>query len=147
MIFNRRLGFVVNECAGDVSKWSGKFIALFAIAASITLAAHGRPTTRRGLADQGTQPATKVGRYTLQSNPWVNLHQRLMYEARFKGATPAALSGDDLSKWQKAVETYRTFLGKRSPIFDDELKQLNDTLSRTSTFRLPIRSPRRHRRY
>ncbi|MEO6655473.1 MAG: hypothetical protein ABIO36_05275 [Pyrinomonadaceae bacterium] len=80
---------------------------------------------------------TKIGRYILQSNPWVNLHQRLMYEARFKGVPPASLSGDDLTKWKKAVETYRVFLGKRNPIFDDELIQLNATLSKTSTFKLP----------
>lgn len=28
------------------------------------------------------RPVVKVGRYRLQSNPWVNLHQRLVYEAR-----------------------------------------------------------------
>jgi hypothetical protein len=87
------------------------------------------------------QPATKVGRYLLQSNPWVNLHQRLLYEARFKAAPPGALSGEDLAKWNKAVETYRTFLGERNPIFDEELKQLNATLSKTSTPEMPRSIP------
>ncbi len=87
------------------------------------------------------QPATKVGRYRLQSNPWVNLHQRLLYEARFKATPPAALSGENLSKWQKAVGTYRTFFGKRNPIFDNELIRLNDTLSNTSASNLPDSIP------
>jgi hypothetical protein len=48
--------------------------------------------------------SVKIGRYRLQSNPWVNLHQRLLYAARFEPTTPAALSGDDASNWNKAVE-------------------------------------------
>ncbi len=56
--------------------------------------------------------SVKVGRYCLQSNPWVNLHQRLLHEARFNTSPPQALSGDDLAKWNKAVETYRAFLGR-----------------------------------
>jgi hypothetical protein len=137
MIFNRRLAFVVIECVGAVSKWSGKFIALFAIAAIMTLPAQSGLAVRRA----GAQPATKVGRYLLQSNPWVNVHQRLLYEARFKTPPPAALSGDDLLKWQKAVKMYQAFLGKRSPIFDIELKQLNATLSKTDTPELPDSIP------
>ena len=86
--------------------------------------------------------SVKVGRYRLQSNPWVNLHQRLLYAARFEPTTPATLSGDDLSKWNKAVETYRAFLGKRSPIFDDELKRLNAALSATNTSKLPASLPK-----
>jgi hypothetical protein len=86
--------------------------------------------------------SVKVGRYRLQSNPWVNLHQRLLYAARFEPATPASLSGDDVSKWNKAVETYRAFLGKRSPIFDDELIRLNAALSATSTSKLPASIPK-----
>lgn len=88
-------------------------------------------------AQDKAQPATKVGRYRLQSNPWVNLHQRLIHEVRFNTAPPAALSGDDLSKWKKVVETYRTFLGKRHPIFNTELVKLNAELSKTSTPKLP----------
>ena len=88
-----------------------------------------------------SQPATKVGRYLLQSNPWVNLHQRLLYEARFKEPPPAALSGEDLANWKKAVEIYRVFLGNRNPIVDDELKNLNATLSKTNTPELPDSIP------
>lgn len=92
-------------------------------------------------AQNKAQPATKVGRYHLQSNPWVNLHQRLLHEVRFKTPPPAALSGDGLLKWKKAVETYRTFLGNRHPIFDDDLIRLNAALSKTTTAKLPDSSP------
>jgi hypothetical protein len=86
--------------------------------------------------------SVKVGRYRLQSNPWVNLHQRLLYAARFETSTPASLSGEDLSKWNKVVESYRVFLGKRSPIFDAELIRLNAALSATSTAKLPASLPK-----
>ena len=83
-----------------------------------------------------------VGRYRLQSNPWVNLHQRLVYEARFKwDRPPAGLSGEDLAKWKQAVEAYRAYLGRRSPVFDEELKRLNAALSETSGERLPASIP------
>lgn len=92
-------------------------------------------------AQDKAQSATKVGRYRLQSNPWVNLHQRLLHEVRFKTAPPAALSGDDLSKWNKVVETYRAFLGKRHPIFNNELANLNAELSKTTAAKLPDSIP------
>src|SRR3982750_4039525 len=78
---------------------------------------------------QGVQPV-KVGRYTLESNPWVNLHQRLLYEAKFNSAPPATLTSDDLKKWNSGVEVYRKWLGNRSPIVDPELTKLNDTLAK-----------------
>jgi hypothetical protein len=82
--------------------------------------------------------AVRVGRYRLQSNQWVNLHQRLVYEARFKvKKPPAGLTGEELTKWAQAVEAYRAYLGRRNPIFDEELKRLNATLSETQTDRLP----------
>jgi hypothetical protein len=112
-------------------------VALLLFTAGTTLHAEPRPTRRPAEAPS----VTVVGRYRLQSNPWINLHQRLLYEARFE--TPAlALSGDDMSKWKKAVESYRAFLGKRSPIFDQELIAMNDALSATSGFELPDAIPR-----
>ena len=92
--------------------------------------------------DKLTLSVTKVGRYRLQSNPWVNLHQRLLHETRFKTSPPAALSGDDLSKWKKAAEDYGVFLGKRHPIFNNELIQLNAALSATTTAKLPVSIPK-----
>jgi hypothetical protein len=103
-------------------------ITLLVVAASTTLRAQTGSTIRP--ADP--RAVVEVGRYRLQSNPWVNLHQRLLHEARFQTAAPAALSGEDLAKWKKAVEGYRGFLGKRNPIFDDELRRMNAALSATS---------------
>lgn len=136
VVRSREDGFITQNCLkGSIAR--SLFIALFAVAASITLHAQSGPA----IGPASAQPATKVGRYFLQSNPWVNLHQRLLYEARFKEPPPAALSGEDLAKWKKAVEIYRVFLGNRNPIVDDELKHLNATLSKTSTPELPDSIP------
>jgi hypothetical protein len=113
-------------------------IALLVVAASTTLHAQSMPA----ITQTDARAATVVGRYRLQSNPWVNLHQRLLHEARFETAPPAALSGENLSAWKKAVEIYRAFLGKRNPIFDDELIGMNAALSKTSTPQLPDSIPR-----
>jgi hypothetical protein len=118
MIFNRCLAFVVA-----------------ALTFGVVLAANASAQDKSILS-------VKVGRYRLQSNPWVNLHQRLLYAARFEATPPATLSGDDFTKWNKAVETYRAFLGKRNPIFDDELIRLNAALSATSTSKLPASLPK-----
>ncbi len=83
----------------------------------------------------------KVGRYTLKSNPWVNLHARLLYEARFKAKPPAELKGDDLVKWTAAVDAYRKYFGNRSPIFDNELINLDLGLSSTEAAKLPASIP------
>jgi hypothetical protein len=99
-----------------------KWLTLLAIAASTTLHAESR--------------------WHLQSNVWVNLHQRLMYETRF-GPTPppAALSGDDLAKWKTAVDAYRTYLGKKHPLIAKELIDLNAALSATKGAKLPDSIP------
>jgi hypothetical protein len=127
-----------NECVWAVNRWSLKLIALLALAAAMTLYAQSGFAIRQASA----YASTKVGRYRLQSNPWVNLHQRLVYEARFKEPAPAALSGEDLAKWKKAVEAYNVFLGRRNPIFDDELKRMNAELSKTTTLKLPASIPK-----
>jgi hypothetical protein len=83
-----------------------------------------------------------VGRYRLQSNPWVNLHQRLLYEAVFKwDKPPAGLSADGLAKWKQAVEDYRAYVGRRNPIFNEELVRINDALAETKTDKLPDSIP------
>lgn len=92
-------------------------------------------------AQQKAGPAAKAGRYRFQSNPWVNLHQRLMHEVRFKTPPPAALSGENLSEWKKAVRAYGAFLGNRHPIFNGELIRLNAALSATSGPELPDSIP------
>jgi hypothetical protein len=110
---------------------------LLAVTGSTMLYAQSEPAIRQ--AD--SHAVTEVGRYRLQSNPWVNLHQRLLYEARFETAAPAGLSGEDLSRWKKAVGAYRVFLGERNPIVDGELIRLNALLSTTRTRELPDSIP------
>jgi hypothetical protein len=106
-------------------RWSRGLIALLALAAGAAL--HAQPVSA---AEQpGAQVVAEVGRYRLQSNPWVNLHQRLVHEARFGTPPPAGLSGADLATWETTVEDYRAFLGDRNPIFDDGLIRLNAALS------------------
>ena len=112
-------------------------ITLLAAAANLALHSPAEPVAKRPDAEA----ATVVGRYRLQSNPWVNLHQRLIHEARFKTEPPPELSGERLSTWKRAVEIYRAFLGKRSPIFDEELIRMNTALSETTTPRLPDSIP------
>lgn len=121
-----------------VGRRSHALIALLVVASSTTHDARSEPAARQ--AD--TPVVAEVGRYRLQSNPWVNLHQRLLHEARFETAAPAALSGDELSRWKAAVETYRAFLGKRSPIFDEELIAMNAALSAASARELPDSIPK-----
>jgi hypothetical protein len=116
------------KSVGAVRKSPYKPTILLFLAATMTLYAQSGLAVRRADA----QAATQVGRYRLQSNPWVNLHQRLIHEARFQTAPPSALSGDELSKWKESVETYRAFLGKRNPVFDQELIGMNAALSATS---------------
>jgi len=93
-------------------------------------------------AEISSPAAIQVGRYRLQSNSWVNLHQRLLYEARFVEKPPTALTGTDLEKWKKAVEAYGSFLRKRNPIIDDELIRLNADLSATEGAALPASIPK-----
>lgn len=108
-------------------------LVVAALCCGLVLAAGARAQDR---------PAVKVGRYRLQSNPWVNLHQRLVYESRFRwDRPPAGLSGEDLARWAKAVEAYRAYVGRRNPVFDEELKRLNAALSATKAERLPASVP------
>ena len=86
--------------------------------------------------------AVKVERYRLQSNPWVNLHQRLIYEARFKEPSPGGLTAEESAAWEAAVGAYRDFLGNRSPIFDRELIAMNATLAEAHASRPPDGLPK-----
>ena len=82
--------------------------------------------------------ASAQARWQLQSNVWVNLHQRLMYEARFGPVKPLA----DNEQWKGAIEKYRAFLGKRHPFYDKELLDMNEALSATKGAKLPDSIPR-----
>lgn len=88
---------------------------------------------------QPAKAALDVGRYHLQSNAWVNLHQRLLYEARgFEVVpTPAGLSAAEAARWKKAVDDYRAFVRKRNPIADQELIAMNAALSAAVGAELP----------
>jgi hypothetical protein len=120
-----------------LSRRPRRLIALFAVA--LCAATYAGPA--RVFAQGRGRAEVKVGRYRLQSNPWVNLHQRLIHEAKFSTAPPASLAGDDLLKWKQAVEAYKLFLGKRSPIVDGELVRMNAALSATSASKLPASIP------
>lgn len=108
----------------DVRKRSIGSIFLLLLASNAPLPGQPRSTT-----PPDSYAVVQVGRYRFQSNPWVNLHQRLLHEVRFGTPPPAALSAEDLTKWKRIVETYRAFLGKRSWIFDAELVRMNSELS------------------
>ncbi|HET7745688.1 MAG TPA: hypothetical protein VFM29_00210 [Vicinamibacteria bacterium] len=86
--------------------------------------------------------STSVGRYRLQSNPWVNLHQRLMHESRFDSPSPAILAGEDLARWKAAVEGHAKLRNRRNPIFDRDLIALNAALSAATGDTLPDAVPR-----
>lgn len=95
------------------------------------------------LAFAAAAPLHAESRWHLQSNVWVNLHQRLMYEARFGPVPPpAGVAGNDLVKWKKAVDDYRAFLGRKHPIFTKELIDMNAALSATKGATLPDSIPR-----
>jgi hypothetical protein len=89
-----------------------------------------------------SQAGVKVGRWHMQSNPLVNLHQRLLYQTRFSDEKPSVIAGDDLIKWNHAVADYRAFVGKRDPITDDELVRMNAALSAATGFSAPKDIPR-----
>jgi hypothetical protein len=109
----------------------------------LALAAIAMATPAHLAAAAHADPATvDVERYHLQGNVWVNLHQRLMYEARFGDAPPPeGLTGEDPAAWKGAVDGYRAWLGKRSPIVDAELIKLNLELSDTRAARAPREIP------
>ena len=117
---------------------------IVSIALILVFAAAEALSVRSALAARTTAVTpsfTQVGRYRLQSHPWVNLHQRLMYEARFDDAAPLPVSGPDLENWKRAVDAYRAFVGNRSPIFDRELIAMNDALATTAARDLAGKMP------
>lgn len=137
MILSRCIATATSEIVRTIRKWPGTFIIIIAMSATTTIVAQQSPSNNWKVS----QDITRVGRYRLQSNPWVNLHQRLLYEASFKSEPPSKLSGDELTKWQNAVVRYRAFVDKRNPIFNDELIRINAALSATKTSKLPDSIP------
>ncbi|MEO8216348.1 MAG: hypothetical protein ABI718_04630 [Acidobacteriota bacterium] len=109
--------------------------ALFFAAVTVSLLAPAANGTKNGPAE------VTVGRYHLQSNVWVCLHQRLMHNARFGSRAPLSLSGERLDRWKEAVAAYRSFLGERSPVFDSELRAIDSALARAEGDELPRSIP------
>ena len=102
--------------------------------------AHARTDTRAPLAEtHGCEP---IGRYCLQSNPWVNLHQRLLHEAQHDGEPPSSLAGDKLAEWKALVARYREHFGDRSAVFDRELAAIDAALATVRTLDLPQTLPK-----
>ena len=87
-------------------------------------------------------PATvEVERFRMQSNPWVNLHERLLYDAALGAPDPAGLTTEETAAWTAAVDAYRAWAKKRSPVFDAELIAVSQALSGTRGRKLPDTIP------
>lgn len=79
--------------------------------------------------------------YTFHSNPWVNLHQRLLHQAQFgEPATPERLSAEEKATWDGVVAEYKTLFKDRSAVFNKELADI-DTALRTASKTLPESIP------
>src|SRR5713226_1254156 len=80
-------------------------------------------------------------RFQIQSNFWVNLHQRLQHESATSRDTITTASDEDRAEWNRAVEAYRAHFGQRSPWVDPEMIALHDALSRTAENATPSGIP------
>jgi hypothetical protein len=79
-------------------------------------------------ASAGAPPAAS-SRYQLQSRFWVSLHQTLLEAAQRGGVANPGTDDAERRTWDGAVAAYRERFGTKSPVFDDDLTALNDTLS------------------
>ena len=117
----------------------------FTAVAVLSLAFASTPATARTDVRKPLEqiyPCQPVGRYCFQSNPWVNLHQRLAHEAQHGTQPPKSLAGNDLATWRQSVASYRAWLGDRSAVFDRELGALDDALARSNAVTLPPGVPK-----
>ncbi|HEX7151902.1 MAG TPA: hypothetical protein VF618_10470 [Thermoanaerobaculia bacterium] len=89
------------------------------------------------VAALSSPPSVQAERYHLQSNRWVNLHQRLLHEVQHGTPPPARLTESERPVWQAAAQTYRTLFAKRSLLANQELVDLNAALSATIGNELP----------
>jgi hypothetical protein len=80
-------------------------------------------------------------RFQIQSNFWVNLHQRLQHESATLRDTITTTSDEDRAEWNRAVEAYRAHFGQRLPWVDPEIVALHDALSRTAENTTPSGIP------
>lgn len=80
--------------------------------------------------------------FDFHSNFWINLHQVLLHEALLQGGKPyrglqssaplsdSRLSQSDKAEWSAAVSFYSTHFATRQELFDDQLIQINDALTK-----------------
>ncbi|HVR44234.1 MAG TPA: hypothetical protein VMS56_12410 [Thermoanaerobaculia bacterium] len=111
--------------------------SLILVASFASVIAAGAVSAAEPAAPGGSRSSIQVGTFRLQSNFWVNLHQRLVHAARFKSAAPEGLTAAESAIWSAAVDGYEELLGRRSPIFDAELISINASLSAAKTPQLP----------
>jgi hypothetical protein len=90
-------------------------ILLTLLAADISVLAQAPPTQR-------TTPYFKF-----HSSFWVNLHQRLFFEA--SNAPPSAEVSSKNSPWDLALKFYKDHYSGNSLLFDSQLIQINDWLA------------------
>jgi hypothetical protein len=87
-------------------------------------------------------PPVTVERYTFESKPWVNLHQRLLHQAQWgKPDTPERLTAEEKKVWEEVVGSYQTLFQKRSPIFNQELMDIDAALAANREAALPDAIP------
>jgi hypothetical protein len=105
----------------------------------VALAACGAPP-----APAAPAPARTTPLFEFHSDPWVNLHQRLVAESTAKhywhvpvpippcGCARTA-DGDVLPAWTAAVDAYKTILEKRDTVVDRDLVRTNLTFALLAT--------------
>jgi hypothetical protein len=80
--------------------------------------------------------------FEFHSDPWVNLHQRLIAEATSNKFWHSAVStcacaidsnGATSAPWSEAVSAYKTGIGQRSQVFDPTLAKMNLELAIATT--------------
>lgn len=76
----------------------------------------------------GGEP-TVVGRFFLQSNFWVGLHQTLLEAAQRGGVENPGANPEERRAWEAAVATYRERFAESNYLFDEALLDANDRLS------------------
>ncbi|HXO18668.1 MAG TPA: hypothetical protein VOA87_01960 [Thermoanaerobaculia bacterium] len=89
----------------------------------------------------GAAQRTAVAGFELQSNFWVNLHERLLAAVRAQPLGDLALGGEEQTIWSGAVEGYRHQFGAKPALFDPRITALSDQLSEAPEDSLPAAVP------
>ncbi len=96
-------------------------------------------TTRQVASAAAQQPAPKPELFRFQNNFWVNLHDLLYWHAQTPQCAQGQINGEcahyyditpaDEGTWRQAVNWYAANLAKRSPVLDDEMVRVDNTLA------------------